>query len=111
MFCRDCGKEISDNAAICIHCGVATTATTATTVSDLNLSDGSSVSPLSKTTLLLLCVFVGSFGVHRFYAGKIGTGVLMLLTLGCCGVLTFIDFVMILTGAFTDSDGCKVVRS
>lgn len=55
--------------------------------------------------LVLLCYFLGTFGVHRFYAGKIGTGILMLLTLGAFGIWTIIDFIMIATGNFKDGDG------
>ncbi|MFA5802019.1 MAG: NINE protein [Thermoleophilia bacterium] len=59
----------------------------------------------SKITALLLCFFLGGLGVHRFYVGKTGTGILMLLTLGGLGVWTLIDFVMIILGKFTDSEG------
>lgn len=54
---------------------------------------------------LLLSLFLGSIGVHRFYVGKIGTGILQLITLGGCGVWSLIDIIMILTGNFKDKDG------
>lgn len=59
-------------------------------------------------TTLLLCIFVGSLGVHRFYAGKIGTGILMLVTCGGCGIWTLIDLIMIIMGSFTDKDGNEI---
>lgn len=55
--------------------------------------------------MLLLCFFLGSLGVHRFYAGKIGTGILMLLTLGGLGIWQLIDFIIIAVGSFKDKEG------
>jgi TM2 domain-containing membrane protein YozV len=59
---------------------------------------------------LLLCFFVGSFGVHRFYVGKVGTGILMLVTFGGLGVWTLIDFIMIAIGKFSDKQGNALAR-
>lgn len=60
---------------------------------------------------LLLCIFFGGIGVHRFYAGKIGTGILQLITLGGCGIWTLVDLIMIITGSFTDKDGNKITNN
>jgi len=54
---------------------------------------------------LLLCWFLGAVGGHRFYAGKVGTGILQLLTLGGCGIWVIIDLIMVITGKFTDAQG------
>ena len=58
----------------------------------------------------LLCFFLGIFGAHRFYVGKMGTGVLQLLTLGGLGIWAFIDWIMIMVGAFTDKEGNKLAQ-
>ena len=63
------------------------------------------VSPLSRTVALILCVLFGFIGVHRFYSGSIGLGVLYLFTAGLWGIGTFIDFIVILVGGYRDSNG------
>ena len=57
---------------------------------------------------LLLNLFLGTLGVHRFYVGKIGTGILQLITLGGCGIWTLIDLIMIVMGKFKDKDGYEI---
>ena len=56
------------------------------------------------TTTLLLCIFLGGLGVHRFYVGKPGTGILMLLTGGGFGIWWLIDLISIVSGGFKDSN-------
>ncbi|MBN1831806.1 MAG: NINE protein [Deltaproteobacteria bacterium] len=58
--------------------------------------------------VFVLCLLLGGFGVHRFYVGKIGTGILMLLTLGGLGIWVLVDLIIILCGEFTDKDGNKI---
>lgn len=59
----------------------------------------------SWSTALLLCYFLGTFGAHRFYTGKIGTGILQLFTFGGLGIWWAVDLIMIITGSFTDKSG------
>lgn len=56
----------------------------------------------------LLCFLFGVFGVHRFYVGKIGTGVIQLITLGGFGIWAFIDLIMIILGKFKDKNGLVI---
>lgn len=54
---------------------------------------------------VLLALLLGGLGVHRFYVGKVGTGILMLLTMGGLGIWTIIDIIMIVLGKFEDAEG------
>ena len=100
MFCSHCGKELVGNPSFCPGCG-------ANLVQDLN------VSPKSRVATTLLCILPAYFcvnGVHRFYLGKIGTGLLMLFTLGGLGIWTTIDFVFAVAGLMNDKEGRPIKK-
>jgi TM2 domain-containing membrane protein YozV len=68
---------------------------------------------MSKKRILpafLLCFFAGPFGGHRYYVGKVGSGLLQLVTLGGVGVWALIDLIMIAVGKFTDSEGKTITE-
>ena len=62
------------------------------TLDDEKFSLVSTMEFKDPTTLLLISIFVGGLGIDRFMLGDTGMGVLKLLTGGCCGVLTIIDW-------------------
>ena len=92
MFCSKCGKEINDEAVVCVGCGCA--------------AKNSSADRDNKGLItILLCWFLGIVGAHRFYTGHTTIGIIQLLTLGGCGIWVLIDFIMLLLGNFKDADG------
>jgi TM2 domain-containing membrane protein YozV len=68
-------------------------------------------SPKSRLVALLLCLFLGGLGLHRFYVGKIGTGILIIVTIGgFLGIWPLIDLIMIAVGSFKDKEGRRVIK-
>jgi TM2 domain-containing membrane protein YozV len=96
MFCRSCGAEISDQAAICVKCGVPNTP-----ASELNKSEK------SRIAYILLGFFLGGLGIHNFYAGRTGTGVVQLLiTVFTCWMV----FPLIAIGLWVLIEICTVTK-
>ena len=68
------------------------------------------ISPKSRLATTLLAFFLGGLGIHRFYLGKIGTGIIMLLTAGGLGIWALIDFIMAVSGVMKDKEG-KLIKN
>ena len=114
--CPNCGAPMQNN--ICSYChytipveqkSVTENASTNNAYSqpqgvNINVNYTSGISPKSKTIALLLCIFLGYLGIHRFYVGKIGTGLLYFFTCGLFGIGWIIDIILILCGSFQDSN-------
>jgi TM2 domain-containing membrane protein YozV len=98
LFCRASGKQIHQSATACPGCGA------------VQSPSGTSASDKRIMPAVLLCFFLGWLGVHRFYVGKVGTGVLQLLTFGGFGIWMLIDFIMIVVGSFTDKAGNRITQ-
>lgn len=100
-YCQTCGKEIAENAIMCPACGAP---------SKNEPAINPNVSDKDWLTAVLLCFFLGGFGIHSFYVGKTGIGIAQLLTLGGCGIWALIDFIMILCGSYKDAEGKLIVN-
>ncbi|MGO9121055.1 MAG: TM2 domain-containing protein [Desulfomonilaceae bacterium] len=78
--------------------------------SDITNLNSAQISPKSRLAAMLLCFLFGIFGVHRFYVGKIGTGILMLITGGGFLIWALIDLILIIIGSFRDKEGRLLFR-
>ena len=113
-FCKYCGAKMPEDAVLCTSCGRQ--------VEELKSSSQTAVQPnivinnansnnnninsggfagrtgreKNKWVAVLLCLFLGYLGAHRFYEGKIGTGILWLCTLGLMGLGVLIDFIILI---------------
>jgi restriction system protein len=131
MFCINCGAELETDANFCEYCGadlsveqksqsqetreIHRTHITHTEVyvaptTHSSYSPYGQESPKSMLVLILLWFFFGVLGVHYFYVGRIGMGILWLLTGGMFGIGWVVDIFVILTGQFKDSMGRVIKR-
>lgn len=125
MYCRSCGKAISDRAVVCTYCGINPhignkfcqfCGQETNPLAEICIKCGVQLSrpnPITKSKLAagLLGIFLGGWGVHRFYLGYIGIGIaqiiVTIITCGIGGLWGFIEGILILTGSIlqTDADG------
>jgi len=100
MYCKQCGALIEDNSSFCPKCGAC--------LSSKPVSSGEGISSKSRLVAALLCWFLGVFGAHRFYVGRIGSAIAMIFTLGGLGIWALIDLIIIICGEFKDDSGLKI---
>ncbi|MFV0469531.1 MAG: NINE protein [Dysgonomonas sp.] len=103
-FCPNCGTQIDSKYTVCPNCGSQQPQPADNTPPPYYSQQQSSNDNRWLATLLL-CWFLGYLGVHRFYTGSTGLGLIQLFTLGGCGIWWLIDFILILTNSYHDSDG------
>lgn len=108
MFCSNCGKVIDDSAKFCPDCGTPVHHDSVSPLLENSASNQPNlVSPKSRTIAAILAFFLGFVGAHRFYVGKIGTGIAIILLSWCLigEVWALIDLIVILCGNFKDKEG------
>lgn len=110
-FCKHCGAKIPEDAVICTACGrqveeiksnaeqpnivINNTNTNANTNVNKNMN-GYGGRAKNKWVALVLCIFLGFFGGHKFYEGKTGMGIIYLFTGGLFGIGVIIDAITLL---------------
>jgi TM2 domain-containing membrane protein YozV len=104
-YCVECGEVIKINAEICPKCGVRQP------YIQTAESEQQKEAQNKWLTTLLLCWFLGVFGVHRFYTGHTAIGVIQLLTLGGCGIWYLVDLIIIAIGNYKDADGNPITNN
>ena len=108
-FCKFCGEKIPEDAILCTHCGrqveqlkseqsqvVINNTNTNTNVNTNTNTAGYGGRLRNKWVALLLCAFLGCFGAHKFYEGKVGMGIIYLFTAGLCLIGVILDFISLL---------------
>ena len=108
-FCKFCGEKILEDAVMCVHCGrqveqlkseqpqVVINNSNNNTNTNVNKNQGFyRGGAKNKWVALLLCIFFGFLGAHKFYEGRILLGLVYLCTFGLFGIGWFIDCISLL---------------
>ena len=101
--CPECGKEVSTNADTCPNCGTPLAGGKAHKAKASSYV--TNTSNKRRKTALLMCIFGGWFGLHHYYVGNIGKGILYTFTAGLLCIGWIIDIFKILLGTFKDNTG------
>lgn len=109
-FCQHCGEVVALDCVVCPKCGRQIQELKSETPqivinnsnSNINTNANTNVAvplgkPKNKWVAFLLCFFFGVFGVHKFYEGKVGRGILYLFTAGLFGIGVLVDLIVLLT--------------
>jgi len=122
-FCSEClievdGKMVCKSDVTRMYQDAKSASQTASHPINLNVSNVNTntattggymaVSHKSRMVALVLAIFLGGIGVHRFYAGKIGTGIIWFFTAGFFGVGWIYDIIKVATGTFKDGNGLPI---
>ncbi|MDR3191526.1 MAG: TM2 domain-containing protein [Treponema sp.] len=113
IFCPSCGSVIAKSVRFCPNCGKSPESIGGNepVESVTSLSEQREKREQRWLICLLLCLFLGAFGAHRFYTGKIGTAILMIVTIGGVGIWSIIDLITIAIGKFRDKNGNYITAS
>lgn len=104
-FCEKCGNKVAIDAVICPKCGKQleelkteeNKTNPQIVINNSNTINGAyGKKQCDKWIALLLCIFLGFLGGHKFYEGKTGLGILYIFTAGLFGIGVFVDFIVIL---------------
>lgn len=116
-FCSKCGCQLKDDDLFCPSCGnkvepLDNKIHVSADLRNIASSTGDNVSNKSRLCAALLAFFLGAFGIHRFYMGKITSRIFMLLFFwtGIPAIVAIIDLILILCGLATDDEGKKIVE-
>lgn len=138
MYCRNCGKEVTEQTEVCLGCGVPPKkgkkfcqkcGVATDPLAELCTKCGvklSSVEGKDWIVTLLLAIFLGGLGIHRFYTGHTGSaitqivltflgGLLSVILIGIpllivVGIWVLVDIIRIATGSFKDINGNSLIR-